>query len=166
MPAFLHLATQSVHIVADDEGYGAPDWEALPSPPNGPCEWNGTDWFINLAPRKASMIAAINAHAEAVRGIYLTAGSGQAMTYVRKEDEARRYEPEADPADFPFLSAEAVSTGATLADTAALVLGQATAWVTLGAAIEGHRRGLVVAIDAATDIETLEEIDIESGWPG
>ena len=111
------------------------------------------------------MVDAVNGRAEAVRNQYLTPGSGQAITYARKEDEARAFDPGGDPSDTPFLWAEAVATGATLADTAALVLAQANAWVTIGAAIEGTRRGLVVAIEAAEDLATLEAIDTEAGWP-
>lgn len=123
------------------------------------------EWTPNIAFRKRQMTDMVNARAEAVRCFYLTPGSGQAITYARKEDEARAWELGADPADFPFLSAEAVATGATLADTAALVLAQADAWVTIGAAIEGNRRGLVVAIDAATDGAALDAIAPDAGWP-
>lgn len=164
--AFRHVDSGTVAIVADAEGYGAPDWEALPDPPD--CvgaEWDGSGWLIDLAPMKRALTDAVNIRAEAVRNLYLTPGSGQAITYARKEDEARRWTAEADPAGFPFLSAEAAATDATLADTAALVLAQANAWVTIGAAIEGNRRGLVVAIDAAADFAALDAIDIGAGWP-
>lgn len=124
------------------------------------------EWQLNVAARKQRMIAAANALAEVVRCRFLTPGSGQAITYARKEAEARAWESGADPNDFPFLSAEAAGTGATLADTAALVLAQADAWVTIGAAIEGNRRGLVVAIESAETTQDLDVIDIESGWPG
>ena len=163
--AFRHMESGVVAIVDDADGYDAPNWEALPEPPAGPCEWSGEAWAINLAPCKRSMIDAVNNRAEAVRNLFLTPGSGQAITYARKEDEARAWTAEADPAAFPFLSAEATATGATLADTAALVLAQANAWVTIGAAIEGNRRGLVVAIDAAPDVASLEAIDLDAGWP-
>ena len=163
--AFLHVESGAICIVEDADGYGAPDWEELPEPPEGPCEWDGEAWAINLAPCKRSMIDAVNSRAEAVRNLFLTPGSGQAITYARKEDEARAWTIEANPAAFPFLSAEATATGATLADTAALVLDQANAWVTIGAAIEGNRRGLVVAIEAAADLATLDGIDTGAGWP-
>lgn len=163
--AFLHAESGAICIVDDVDGYDAPEWEALPSPPEGPCEWDGEAWAINLGPCKRSMIDAVNSRAEAVRNLFLTPGSGQAITYARKEDEARAWTTEAEPAAFPFLSAEATATGATLADTAALVLEQANAWVTIGAAIEGNRRGLVVSIEAAADLAELEAIDIGAGWP-
>ncbi len=163
--AFRHAESGAVAIVDDAEGYGAPDWEALPAPPEGPCEWTDEAWALDLAPMKRALTDAVNSRAEAVRCLFLTPGSGQAITYARKEDEARAWTAEADPADFPFLSAEAAATGTTLGDTAALVLAQAIAWVTIGAAIEGNRRGLVVAIDAAPDVASLEAIDPDGGWP-
>jgi hypothetical protein len=123
------------------------------------------EWLTNVSFHKRRLTDAVNAHAETVRNLFLTPGSGQAITYARKEAEARAWTEEADPADFPFLSAEATATGATLADTAALVLAQANAWVTIGAAIEGNRRGLVVAIDVAADVDALNEIDTAAGWP-
>ncbi len=128
--------------------------------------WRDGAWVDNLDAARASALAQANTAAEALRARFLTAGSGQAMTYLRKEDEARRFDPEGDAADYPFLAAEAASTGATLADTAALVLAQANSWATLGAAIEGHRRGLVVAIDAAEDMAALNALDTRNGWPG
>ena len=165
MLAFRHVESGAVAIVDDADGYDAPDWEALPDPPAGPCEWDGAAWAVDLSPMKRAMTDAANARAEAVRCMFLTPGSGQAITYARKEDEARAWTAEADPAAFPFLSAEATATGATLADTAALVIAQADAWVTIGAAIEGNRRGLVVAIEAAPDVASLEAINPDAGWP-
>lgn len=166
MAAFRHVATGAVHIVDDSDGYGAPDWAALPDPPAGPCEWIDGAWVMDLGPMKRAMTDAVNARAEAVRCLFLTPGSGQAITYARKEAEARGWTVEADPASVPFLAAEAAATGASLADTAALVLAQADAWVGIGAAIEGNRRGLVVAIEAADDLVEIEAIDTSAGWPG
>lgn len=163
--AFRHIGTGTVAVVADADGYGAPDWEAMPEPPEGPCEWVDGAWVIDLGPMKRALTDAVNGRAEAVRCMFLTPGSGQAITYARKEAEARAWTAEADPDGSPFLAAEAAATGATLAYTAALVLAQANAWVTIGAAIEGNRRGLVVAIEAASDLATLEAIDIGAGWP-
>ena len=43
---------------------------------------------IDLAALRAACIYSVDVEAEAVRGRFLTAGSGQAMTYTRKEAEA------------------------------------------------------------------------------
>lgn len=123
------------------------------------------EWLLNLDALRLGAIAAANARAEQERALHLTPGAGQAMTYLRKEDEARRFAADGEAGEYPFLTAEAASTGASLADTAALVLAQANAWAMLGAAIEGHRRGLIVAIEAARDAAEIEAIDIAAGWP-
>lgn len=129
-------------------------------------QWQGGQWVENLTAYKAALIATVNTHAEDVRNRFLTPGSGQAITYTRKEAEAREYLLNGgDPADFPFLAAEATATNSTIGAIAALVAGQADAWLAVGATIEGKRRGLVVAIEAATTKAGLDSIDIVSGWP-
>ena len=163
-----HAETGEIQRVETADGYGD-EWVDRGEIPEGvepmvAC-WDGMAIFADPAPAKAALIAAVNRIAEEIRAQFLTQGSGQAMTYLRKEDEARRFESGADPAAFPFLSAEADATGASLADTAALVLAQADAWAGLGAAIEARRRGLLVAIDAADDTAALAAIDIMAGWP-
>ena len=161
--------TGEVQRVTSTEGYDETwiDRGDLPPDVDPMCLFWGDEGFeIDLGPLKRAKVASVNSRAEAIRNLYLTPGSGQAITYARKENEARAFDPGGDPSDTPFLYAEAVSTGATLADTAALVLAQANAWVAIGAAIEGNRRGLVVAIEAAADAEELNGIDTTSGWPG
>lgn len=163
-----HDETGEIQRVESVDGYG-PEWidrGEIPAEidPMTAC-WDGAAIVADQAPAKAALVAGVNRIAEDIRARFLTQGSGQAMTYLRKEDEARRFEAGADPADFPFLSAEAVATGASLAETAALVLGQADAWAGLGAAIEARRRGLIVAIAAAEDGAALAAIDIMAGWP-
>lgn len=160
--------TGEVQRVTSTDGYDEAwiDRGDIPPDADPMCVFWGDGGFeIDLGPLKRARIARVNARAEAVRNLYLTPGSGQAITYARKEDEARRWTADADPAGFPFLSAEASATGADVADTAALVLAQANAWVAIGAAIEGNRRGLVVAIEAAADTTALNAIDTEEGWP-
>ncbi|WP_051272990.1 hypothetical protein [Sphingomonas phyllosphaerae] len=103
---------------------------------------------IDLAALRAACIYSVDVEAEAARGRFLTAGSGQAMTYTRKETEARAWTADNSIAT-PFLSAEANARGLTLADLIAEVIGQADAWVTIGAAIEARRMGAKAAIAAA-----------------
>lgn len=136
----------------------------------GALEWDqSTRSFItpdDVARTKGLLSAGASRIAEDVRNRFLTPGSGQAITYTRKEAEARAWKPGADPAEFPFLTAEASATNMTLAALAALVIAQADAWIAVGSAIEAHRRGLLVAIDAATTRAQLDAIDITAGWPG
>lgn len=163
-----HSETGEIQSVESTDGYGE-EWIDRGEIPEGVdpmlVRWALDAIVEDTTPAKAALIDAVNRIAEDIRARFLTQGSGQAMTYLRKEDEARRFESGADPAAFPFLSAEADATGASLADTATLVLAQANAWATLGAAIEGHRRGLIVAINAAEEMAALAAIDIMVGWP-
>lgn len=135
--------------------------------------WSGrcVDWETlaiaeDLAPIRARLRDTTCEMAETVRNRYLTPGSSQAITYTRKEAEARAWTAGTDPASAPFLAAEAEAIGMAIDDLAALVISQADAWVAVGSAIEARRRGLLVAIDEAATREDLTAIDITAGWPG
>jgi hypothetical protein len=114
-------------------------------------------WVVppNLEIIRALLCARVDAAAGAFRSRFITVSPGQEATYIRKEDEARRYAASSGAGDYPFLSAEASATGMTLADVAALVLSTANQWVPLGAAIEGQRRAAKLAIEAATTIPAI-----------
>jgi len=118
-----------------------------------------------VAPVLANLIRAaladVDVQAESVRGEFITAGSGQAMTYLRKEAEAREWL--ADPAsETPFLSAEAAATGVTLANLAAAVVARADAWEVVGPRIEAARiagKQAIAAATSATEVEAAAQID-------
>jgi hypothetical protein len=139
------LTNRAVIDVADDFSWTgkAVDWDTL-------------EIVNDLAVLKVAASARVNASAEAVRAQFLTPGAGQAMTYVRKEAEARAWTDGADEAAFPFLAAEATACGMTVAALAAIVIAQADTWVRIGSAIEALRRAALVAIETA---ETLQEIE-------
>lgn len=90
----------------------------------------------------------IDAGAEMVRQQFLTPGAGQAMTYQRKEAEARSWIADKKAAT-PFLTAEADARGMTIAALVSEVIGNADAWTKIGAAIEGMRMGAKAAVAAA-----------------
>jgi len=121
-----------------------------------------TDWpNINLAPLRASLAAMVDQQAEQIRMLFLTDGAGQAMTYTRKEAEARARLADPD-APTPFLSLEAVARGMTVDELAAEVVGQADQWVAIGSAIEALRMGAKSAIAAAStlpDLVTASTVD-------
>ena len=73
----------------------------------------------------------------------------------------------ADPeADVPLLSGIAVHRGMTVADMAARVLANRTAWVALSGAVVGQRLALQDQLDAAADIATIEAIEVSYVLPG
>ena len=114
-----------------------------------------SDWpNLNFTALRAHCAAGIDAEAEKVRGRFLTDGSGQAMTYQRKEAEARAWTVDQKAAT-PFLSAEAKARGMAIADLAAEVIALADTWVRIGSAIEGLRMGAKAAIAKATTLRDI-----------
>jgi len=94
---------------------------------------------INMDAVRASLLEQIDAAAEDIRSRFITLGSGQALTYQRKESEARAWTPETDPAEVPFLAAEAAALGVSLSEVVTTVIEAADFWAVVGAAIEAVR---------------------------
>jgi hypothetical protein len=106
---------------------------------------------FNLDAIRTPLLRRIDAEAEACRGRFITAGSGQAITYFAKQQEAVAFIADAS-ASVPILTAEAAAIGVTVAELAAEVSTAAVAWLTIGAKIEAARRGAKKAITDASDI--------------
>lgn len=126
--------------------------------------WDGGAWVPDLAALRARAAEQIDAEAEKVRSRFLTPGAGQALTYQRKEAEARAVLDDTS-ASTPFLTAEAAAREMTVAALAAEVVAQADAWVIVGAAIEGLRMGAKAQIGAADTPEAIAEATTIN-WPG
>lgn len=122
---------------------------------------------VPLEAIKAALKASIDSAAETERRKYITTGSGQAMTYMQKADEASRYLAASDPvpADYPLLAAEIGITAPTLAEVAAIVNAAFTQWQQIGAAIEAARLGTKAAIDAAATAEDAQTAASAVAWP-
>lgn len=97
------------------------------------------------------LLGQIDDGAEATRQKFITGGSGQAMTYLHKEAEARAYEADNAVAT-PFLTAEAAATGVTVAALAATVAAQANAWASIGPKIEAARLAAKKEVKAGTTL--------------
>lgn len=93
----------------------------------------------------------IDAGAELVRQRFLTPGAGQALTYQRKEAEARAWQADGLTVT-PFLEAEAMARGMTIEAVVAEVIRNADAWIKAGAAIEAKRMGAKAAAASATTL--------------
>lgn len=135
------------------------DGLAFSAPPEAPAP--------DLSARRATLLTAVDAKAEAERQRWITPGAGQAMTYQRKIEEAYRLEADANPqADaYPMLAATLGLDGKTLADVAAVVLAQDAMWTQIGARIERQRLTLKRDVADAADAAALAAIDIDAGWP-
>jgi len=122
---------------------------------------------IPLAVVKAGLKARIDADAEAERLKYITAGAGQALTYMQKSDEARRYLAGDSPAgsDYPLLSAEIGITADDLHGVAVVVSGAYSQWQQIGAAIEAVRLGAKAAVEVATDADGAQAAYAAVAWP-
>lgn len=128
-------------------------------------DWEAVAVVEDLSSIRAAQRDRVCELAEAVRSRFITPGAGQALTYARKEIEARAWIAGGDPATSPFLAAEAAAVDMSIDALAQLVIAQADAWVEAGSAIEARRRGLLVAIEEAGSRAALDAIDIATGWP-
>lgn len=117
---------------------------------------------------KAGIKRAIDTDAEAERLRYITAGTGQAMTYQRKVDEAKRLQADTGPAtatDYPLLGASIGIDGASIQAVAAVVLGMDAAWAQIGAQIERIRLTAKQAVDDALDEAAARAVVTAIIWP-
>ncbi|CAO3428642.1 hypothetical protein [Azospirillum argentinense] len=124
----------------DREGNLVGEREVIPEPPAAP--------VVPLSELKAAAVDLINARVGDLRGLHITVTVGQSATYLEKQEEAERHAA-GDSGPFPYLSAEAATTGSTLDEVAALVRATAAAWTATNADLEGRRRGALVAVEAA-----------------
>ncbi|EPE99546.1 hypothetical protein [Rhizobium grahamii] len=154
------------------------EWEMAPAPEGTPDDQRERANSIPLFPEpalpaiKAALKASIDAAAETERLKYITGGTGQAMTYQQKSDEARRYitaigssETPINPADYPLLSAEVGITAPTLGEVVAVVNAAFLQWQMIGGAIEAIRLGTKAAIDASGTVAEAEAAAGAAVWP-
>lgn len=106
---------------------------------------------LHIAQKKDALKAAVDIAAETERLKYITPGEGQALTYMQKSDEARRYLSAEEPvaSDYPLLSAEVGITAPDIGGVASVVHAAYSHWQQIGAAIEAARIGGKAAIEAA-----------------
>jgi len=112
---------------------------------------------------RAAAVAAIDAAAEAARARIVTPGSGQAMSYLAKETEARRVvagEIAASPLLDPLVGVEVDPANGTvaadLATVAAIILAQADAWKAIEGALDAARRSAKIAVAGAADVAAID----------
>ncbi len=149
--------------------YAALDWRQGDTPPTlAECEAEVLGLAVTEAKRE------IDAAAEVARLRFITAGSGQAMVYERKgqEADAAAADPSPAAADYPLLAAEvgitAPDTGDEAVDIAAVasaVLAQRDLWVPVAAAIEATRLSAKQAVDAAADEAAIQAVLDGLAWP-
>ncbi|OJH54291.1 hypothetical protein ATN81_14060 [Agrobacterium pusense] len=134
---------------------------------DGSWDFKPTKSDISLDDLKSALKIRIDAAAEAERLKYITSGAGQALTYMQKSDEARRYltEDNPDAANYPLLSAEVGITADDIAGVASIVSAAFTQWQQIGAAIEATRLGGKASIDASDNAADADEAFAAINWP-
>lgn len=128
----------------------------------------------DLPTLKAHAKRRIDAEAETLRQRHVTPGSGQAMTYLAKEQQARACmaEESPEPSAYPLLAAtvgierhpETGEVAESVQEVAAIVLAILDQWMQAAAAIERARLSAKQAVDDATthaEIETAADVT----WP-
>jgi len=169
MSVFYIDATGVKHVVHTNQA-----WQTLTCDFDAPLrQLDNGGWVVKgaddlLSELKDRIKRQIDAHAEAARGHFITQGTGQAMIYQRKAEEAKALIAAGgtpNPADYPFLSASVGIEADNLAAVAALVLATEAAWVQVGTAIEAIRLGAKQAVDAATDTSAALAVVAGLNWP-
>lgn len=109
----------------------------------------------------------IDQEAESVRKQFITSGSGQAMTYQQKADEALAYHngPDRNPEHYPLLSAEVGITADSLDGVSQVVLASFRLWQGIGAVIESERLRAKKHIDEADTESQARSARAHVAWP-
>jgi len=129
-----------------------------------------------LASVKARLVSRVEMDAEGVRLRYITPGSGMAMTYGEKRDQAAAVHAIGETAAnaltadqareaYPTLAASIGIEGATLWACAQLVIARAEAWADLSYAIERARIVGKKAISDASDAAAAQAAYEAITWP-
>lgn len=164
-----------VNTLMLDDNADPADFGAMLGPDEVGIGWsfNGTDWIApanmvvpvpSLESLRATAKASVDAGAEAYRLTYITGGSGQAMAYQQKLEEAEAYLADVSltTIECPHIFAEVGITGETALAVAQVVVGMHAAWQVKSAEIERKRLAAKAAIDVGETAEAISaatEID-------
>jgi hypothetical protein len=109
----------------------------------------------------------VDQQAETIRLRYITQGSGQALTYKQKFDEATAFkaDPSPQPANYPLLSSTVGIEGAALSDVANFVLTTTATWTTIASNVEKARLGGKQAINAVATVDAAVAAFNSIVWP-
>jgi len=129
--------------------------------------WDGENWTPDIAKLATAAMADVDLTAEALRQRVLTQGSGQALAYKKKEEEALACLSDSSPSeeDYPFLAAEVGVTADTLLDVAQTVVDAANAWYAVGVELERLRLTAKKRLASATTAGEIASIVNGIEWP-
>lgn len=104
---------------------------------------------------RAALHRKVDVEAGSIRAQFITDVPGQAQTYEKKEDEAKRWTTGGDAPQFPFLAAEASVRGVTIDQVQEEVLAQVAMLTPLAALIEAHRIAAKIAVTEAATVGAM-----------
>ena len=133
--------------------------------------FDGTSWTKagpeeDVENLRSHALRKIDEAAEMARLSHMTNGSGQAMTYQRKAEEAKSFANDAAPVpeNYPFLANEIGITAPTLAQVAHIVAENHEQWLVAGLVIERLRLQAKAAIRLAVSAEEIR-LASDVSWP-
>lgn len=109
---------------------------------------------VDIIALEAQLLAAIDAEAEAIRGLFITNTPSQPSVYLQKEQEAERFMADQNVSLtlIPNLLLEAERTEDTVFNVAATILTMAYNWRQISATIENLRLGAKDQVRIATTV--------------
>lgn len=120
---------------------------------------------LTLEEAKQKVQMEIKSYATNLRDRFIAPLSpGEAASWLRKEEEAVRFQRDGIENDAPFLQAEALVRGVSLADLAAKVMENAVSLKFLETQIAGTRGRHDDAIAQLTTVEAVLTYDWSTGW--
>lgn len=114
-----------------------------------------------LSQAKDDVKEVIDTAAEKARLRHITPGSGQALAYLEKAEEAVDFVVAGYPSDlsdYPWIRAEVEATGKSASQAVDDILAARATWISVGAQIEKIRIGSKVNINKAISIDQLDTI--------
>jgi hypothetical protein len=140
-----------------------PDTYTASEPPYGVYSvWDADagDWGVDVARVKAArQIEIRNAADNALADALAEYGEMEMATWDQQFSEAQDYQADS-AADVPLLAAIASARGMAVADLAARIIANRSAWVTVSGAVVGQRLAYQDALDAATTYDEIMAIEV------
>jgi hypothetical protein len=112
---------------------------------------------VNLTPQRAKAYSEIDFLVEQVRLRIVTPGSGQAMAYQQKYEEALAFvaDPTVDPSEVPHIYGEVGITAPTAAEVAQVILNLRSMWRDVSAQLEHLRLSAKQTVENAVTAEGI-----------
>lgn len=154
----------------DDNVYYVKDGGVFEYPTKSPgywAVWSGSAWIdprsqdrvhFETERHRVQTIEGINMECGDLRKKFVTSIPAQDMIYQAKEAEAKAFlsDSNADPEDYPMLSAEVGITGDSLYQVAQIIINLSKMLWKLAAGLERVRQGAIKGVEEATTIDSID----------